>query len=105
VPNDARLAGGVGGKTSDGWNSIVLCTGANACGKVYIRSSRSVLSLTSYKSVYLKQVCDVQSSPFSSSEHSPLTDCGDSIYGTGTHFMPIMRQKLSRLIDWMVKWP
>ncbi|KAG8214591.1 DNA mismatch repair protein mutS [Butyriboletus roseoflavus] len=52
VPNDARLVGGVGfGMCYDDdsnsdvgaeatWNSVVLCTGANACGK----------------SVYLKQV-------------------------------------------------
>ncbi|KAG9315778.1 DNA mismatch repair protein mutS [Chiua virens] len=56
VANDARLVGGVGfgmcyedDSSSDtgteaAWNSIVLCTGANACGK----------------SVYLKQVALIQ---------------------------------------------
>lgn len=56
VPNDARLVGGVGFGQSyvpddafsvaDGlpFNSVVLCTGANACGK----------------SVYLKQVALIQ---------------------------------------------
>ncbi|KAJ7761594.1 DNA mismatch repair protein MutS [Mycena maculata] len=50
VPNDAHLAGGSGNRSmlvgdeatneAEEWNSVVLCTGANACGK----------------SVYLKQV-------------------------------------------------
>ncbi|KAJ7212032.1 muts domain V-domain-containing protein [Mycena pura] len=54
VPNDAQLAGGsgncsvlVGDEVTDEaeeWNSVVLCTGANACGK----------------SVYLKQVALIQ---------------------------------------------
>ncbi|KAH7915490.1 DNA mismatch repair protein MutS [Hygrophoropsis aurantiaca] len=56
VPNDSRLVGGVGlGKYFERddeyessqmglWNSVVLCTGANACGK----------------SVYLKQVALIQ---------------------------------------------
>ncbi|GLB38388.1 putative ATPase domain of DNA mismatch repair MUTS family protein [Lyophyllum shimeji] len=53
VPNDARLAGGagVGGAfqgpnddTHGEWNSVLLCTGANACGK----------------SVYLKQIAIIQ---------------------------------------------
>jgi hypothetical protein len=48
VPNSARLVGGAGTDSSsiryekdqpqtDGtmqWNSVVICTGANACGKV-----------------------------------------------------------------------
>lgn len=40
VPNDTRVAGGAGTDSSffgeDGkpFNSILLCTGANACGKV-----------------------------------------------------------------------
>ncbi|KAF7365135.1 MutS 5 [Mycena venus] len=55
VPNDAHLAGGSGNRSvlagdeatneAEEWNSIVLCTGANACGK----------------SVYLKQVYGAQS--------------------------------------------
>ncbi|KAF7288536.1 DNA mismatch repair protein 5 [Mycena chlorophos] len=54
VPNDARLAGGSGDRSmlvgdestheAEEWNSVVLCTGANACGK----------------SVYLKQVALIQ---------------------------------------------
>ncbi|KAJ6477358.1 muts domain V-domain-containing protein [Mycena vitilis] len=54
VPNDAHLAGGSGNRSvlvgdestneAEEWNSIVLCTGANACGK----------------SVYLKQVALIQ---------------------------------------------
>lgn len=54
VPNDAHLAGGSGNRSvvvgdeetneSEEWNSVVLCTGANACGK----------------SVYLKQVALIQ---------------------------------------------
>lgn len=53
VPNDARLAGGAGVGAAfqvpdDGaeanWNSVLLCTGANACGK----------------SVYLKQIAMIQ---------------------------------------------
>ncbi|KAF8158870.1 muts domain V-domain-containing protein [Mycena galopus ATCC 62051] len=54
VPNDAHLAGGSGNRSVlvgdeatnevEEWNSIVLCTGANACGK----------------SVYLKQVALIQ---------------------------------------------
>ncbi|KAJ7819398.1 DNA mismatch repair protein MutS [Mycena olivaceomarginata] len=54
VPNDAHLAGGSGNRSvlvgdeatneAEEWNSIVLCTGANACGK----------------SVYLKQVAMIQ---------------------------------------------
>ena len=39
VANDAHLVGGAGlGATSDypdEWNSVLLCTGANACGKVF----------------------------------------------------------------------
>jgi DNA mismatch repair protein MSH5 len=41
VPNDARIIGGAGIGSSAGrpdgdeeWNSVLLCTGANACGKV-----------------------------------------------------------------------
>lgn len=40
VPNDAHIVGGVGQKSSShcngdtGSNSVLLCTGANACGKV-----------------------------------------------------------------------
>ena len=41
VPNDARIIGGAGIGSSvgrpdgdDEWNSVLLCTGANACGKV-----------------------------------------------------------------------
>lgn len=48
VPNSARLVGGAGTgssfvgymkdeaqhNTAMNWNSVVLCTGANACGKV-----------------------------------------------------------------------
>ncbi|KAF7314371.1 DNA mismatch repair protein 5 [Mycena kentingensis (nom. inval.)] len=54
VPNDAHLAGGSGDRSvlvgdemtnlTEEWNSVVLCTGANACGK----------------SVYLKQVALIQ---------------------------------------------
>ncbi|KAJ7016657.1 DNA mismatch repair protein MutS [Mycena alexandri] len=54
VPNDAHLAGGSGNRSvlvgdestneAEEWNSMVLCTGANACGK----------------SVYLKQVALIQ---------------------------------------------
>ncbi|KAF9013228.1 muts domain V-domain-containing protein [Cyathus striatus] len=51
VPNDARIVGGAGNgsqivdsETGDPWNSILLCTGANACGK----------------SVYLKQIALIQ---------------------------------------------
>ncbi|TFK28044.1 hypothetical protein FA15DRAFT_107923 [Coprinopsis marcescibilis] len=51
VANDARLLGGVGlgttpQCTADGeqWNSVLLCTGANACGK----------------SVYMKQIALIQ---------------------------------------------
>ncbi|KAJ7459929.1 DNA mismatch repair protein MutS [Mycena latifolia] len=54
VPNDAHLAGGSGNRSvvvgdeatseAEEWNSVVLCTGANACGK----------------SVYLKQVALIQ---------------------------------------------
>ncbi|KAF9476534.1 hypothetical protein BDN70DRAFT_863087 [Pholiota conissans] len=50
VPNDARLIGGAGiGADPDRpddaqWNSVLLCTGANACGK----------------SVYLKQIAVIQ---------------------------------------------
>ncbi|KAK7048433.1 muts 5 [Favolaschia claudopus] len=54
VPNDAHLAGGSGDRSvlvgdeatneAEEWNSVVLCTGANACGK----------------SVYLKQVALIQ---------------------------------------------
>ncbi|KAJ7147040.1 DNA mismatch repair protein MutS [Mycena crocata] len=54
VPNDAHLAGGSGDRSvlvgdeatnePEEWNSVVLCTGANACGK----------------SVYLKQVALIQ---------------------------------------------
>ncbi|KIK07942.1 hypothetical protein K443DRAFT_128726 [Laccaria amethystina LaAM-08-1] len=41
VPNDARIMGGAGAGSSpntpdniEQWNSVILCTGANACGKV-----------------------------------------------------------------------
>ncbi|KAJ6559109.1 DNA mismatch repair protein MutS [Mycena vulgaris] len=54
VPNDAHLAGGSGNRSvvvgdeatneAEEWNSVVLCTGANACGK----------------SVYLKQIALIQ---------------------------------------------
>lgn len=46
VPNDARLIGGAGiGATPDRpddeqWNSVLLCTGANACGKVSLSNLR-----------------------------------------------------------------
>ena len=42
VPNDAHIIGGAGIGSSptlpddnNQWNSILLCTGANACGKVH----------------------------------------------------------------------
>jgi hypothetical protein len=42
VPNDAHIIGGAGIGSSPTmpddhhqWNSVLLCTGANACGKVY----------------------------------------------------------------------
>ncbi|KAF9533174.1 DNA mismatch repair protein MutS [Crepidotus variabilis] len=51
VPNDARLMGGAGVKSDaeppdkiHQWNSVLLCTGANACGK----------------SVYMKQIAIIQ---------------------------------------------
>ncbi|KAF8957258.1 hypothetical protein BDZ97DRAFT_2079293 [Flammula alnicola] len=51
VPNDARLIGGAGigsfpdcPDDNEQWNSVLLCTGANACGK----------------SVYLKQIAVIQ---------------------------------------------
>lgn len=51
VPNDARIIGGAGAGSSpstpddiEQWNSVILCTGANACGK----------------SVYLKQIAIIQ---------------------------------------------
>ncbi|KAH6908017.1 muts domain V-domain-containing protein [Coprinopsis sp. MPI-PUGE-AT-0042] len=44
VANDARLVGGAGLGYGEDWNSILLCTGANACGK----------------SVYMKQIALIQ---------------------------------------------
>lgn len=51
VPNNARILGGAGAGSSpstpddiEEWNSVILCTGANACGK----------------SVYLKQIAIIQ---------------------------------------------
>ena len=42
VPNDAHMIGGAGigsfptmPDDHNQWNSVLLCTGANACGKVY----------------------------------------------------------------------
>ena len=42
VPNDAHMIGGAGIGSSpilpddhNEWNSVLLCTGANACGKVF----------------------------------------------------------------------
>jgi DNA mismatch repair ATPase MutS len=42
VPNDAHMIGGAGIGSSptmpddhNQWNSVLLCTGANACGKVF----------------------------------------------------------------------
>lgn len=42
VPNDAHVIGGAGIGSSptmpdddNQWNSVLLCTGANACGKVF----------------------------------------------------------------------
>jgi DNA mismatch repair protein MSH5 len=50
VPNDARLLGGAGiGASVDPpnrihqWNSVLLCTGANACGKVGLQTLASVI--------------------------------------------------------------
>ena len=51
MPNDARLIGGAGigvdveTPDSNEWNSVLLCTGANACGKV--RHPLSILYITS----------------------------------------------------------
>lgn len=69
VPNDARLVGGVGfgmcyeDDTSDmgaeaTWSSVVLCTGANACGKVSAPPTSLLITHRnlSLQSVYLKQV-------------------------------------------------
>lgn len=59
VPNDARLIGGAGIGANpeypeDGkqWNSVLLCTGANACGKVRYQylTTFVIHSLTSYRS-------------------------------------------------------
>ncbi|KAJ2929766.1 hypothetical protein H1R20_g7314, partial [Candolleomyces eurysporus] len=52
VANDARVIGGAGvgaspdypDESEDEWNSVLLCTGANACGK----------------SVYMKQIALIQ---------------------------------------------
>lgn len=64
VPNDARIVGGVGVNSvihepgDAERNNVLLCTGANACGKVrliasYVFTTPNVLPL---QSVYLKQV-------------------------------------------------
>ncbi|KAF8158095.1 hypothetical protein B0H34DRAFT_749503 [Crassisporium funariophilum] len=49
VPNDARLIGGAGIGSStelpddnEQWNSVLLCTGANACGKVSFSSGARI---------------------------------------------------------------
>ncbi|KAG6840989.1 hypothetical protein C0991_002879 [Blastosporella zonata] len=64
VPNDASLVGGAGlGPTSqdstDGsesdfteWNSVLLCTGANACGKPNVINLERVLEADSVDSIY-----------------------------------------------------
>ncbi|TFK74858.1 hypothetical protein BDN72DRAFT_832971 [Pluteus cervinus] len=46
IENDARMIGGAGFgvRSSEEWNSIILCTGSNACGK----------------SIYLKQIALIQ---------------------------------------------
>ncbi|KAF9019023.1 hypothetical protein BDZ89DRAFT_1103526 [Hymenopellis radicata] len=55
VPNDARIVGGSchpsefassddSMDTTSDWNSIVLCTGANACGKVFVDKSEDIHS-------------------------------------------------------------
>lgn len=63
VPNDTRIAGGAGSGApfldEDGKavNSILLCTGANACGKVTINPSLPTRDSSLLQSVFLKQVC------------------------------------------------
>jgi len=68
VVNDARLLGGAGIGASavlpdnfHKWNSILLCTGANACGKVSRTDSSDALGLGFSQSVYLKQVSETVS--------------------------------------------
>jgi Mismatch repair ATPase (MutS family) len=67
VPNDTRVVGGSGtdssfndndnASNSDGdWNSVVLCTGANACGKVSQLNAILFQFSSPFQSVYLKQV-------------------------------------------------
>ncbi|KAF4617915.1 hypothetical protein D9613_005905 [Agrocybe pediades] len=66
VANDARLIGGAGigvdpdFPDSDEWNSVLLCTGANACGKMLFEMTKGPS-----QSVYLKQ-----------------TDCADTDHGS-----------------------
>lgn len=67
VPNDARICGGdwrpefqdgeQAREGSPGWNNVVICTGANACGKVRRHEIGDTFDTDfDSQSVYLKQV-------------------------------------------------
>ena len=65
VPNDAHIIGGIGSSPTmpddnNQWNSILLCTGANACGKVHCFVGPDRVGTHTFvfvwQSVYLKQV-------------------------------------------------
>ena len=67
VPNDARIVGGVGFGMSyedesssemggeAAWSSVILCTGANACGKV---SPSLIFHLNSYRYLSLERLLE-----------------------------------------------
>lgn len=95
VPNDARLLGGAGiGATVDPpdrmrrWNSMLLCTGANACGKVGLHTCHVYLTESFTQSVYLKQVCFWWGSGGGTEwTDSLFSDCHYSDYGAGESFL------------------
>ncbi|KAF5369357.1 hypothetical protein D9758_002767 [Tetrapyrgos nigripes] len=59
VPNDTRLAGGLGnGVTEEGCYSIILCTGPNACGKRWTIGAR----LPYQETIALERKCQRQRS-------------------------------------------
>ena len=96
VPNDVRLVGGVGfgmcyeDDASDvepeaAWSSVVLCTGANACGKVStlpISLSSNHLEVSLAECIF-KTGQQTHCMILITESEVLATGCVDSIYGTG----------------------
>lgn len=104
VPNDALVVGGAGIGSSFGsddgeqGNSVMLCTGANACGKVnlYPWNSSHALILRAHTHGIERVLeagsmsCSISIRITAETEFDTHIDCSDPIYGTGQLIMEVL---------------